>query len=1203
VKPLTPLQRLRRLLGYGVAAVLVLAALMLTGVRLVLPHASGYRAQVEAWVGGYLGHPVRIEGLDARLLVLSPTLILDGVALVEPGGSRELARFASIHVGIDPIASLRGAQLVMSELTVVGARLAVERRSNGELVVEGLSLPRNGRQSDEDPFAVTRWLLAQQHLTLRESSLLLRDQVTGREHAFEKVTLELRNDGHRHRLNAALHLPDDLGSTLHVSADLHGDLLHLPEVTGEVYAAVERARPAGVHELLPITGLPDAAGEVTAQAWGRWEGRLQSLEGEFAVEHLAIDGPEGPFRLDALGARFSWHHADDGNVFELADLTVTRAGRRWAPTRAQVRYVAQPGPGLGPLQLQASFLRLEDVSAAAALFPFDTVQRQTLQELGAVGDLRNVHIAWDGARWRAGAEFKDLVLAPHASRPGVRGLDGYAWYAHGEAGLRLATREAVLLMPKLFRDPLSLRHLHGELRLHRDGPAWRLTSRELVASNDDISLRAAVTVTVPDSGSPHLDLVGDFRDGRATAVYRYLPVHIMPDATVRWLDRAFKAGRVREGSVVFHGRLHDFPFERAPGRFLVRFHAEDVQLDYMPHWPQLEQIDGEVVFDGGGMRIEARAARLMGSAVQRAVVTIPELRRARLLVDGQVQGPLSNIFDYLRISGLAGEFAGPLAGFTAGGQSALALRFELPLSVGGAPPQVGGAVRFLDSRLRVAEGVEFTDIYGTLDFAGRVFKASGIAARLFGEPVTVGVLPRGPGTEVLFAGTVLGAGLAKHFPSPVSQRLHGRASWNGRLIIGDADGESRLRIQSPLEGMGVDLPAPFRKPADERQDLEVTTYFTGPRAHQTDVTLRGRASAVWERDADGALARAALHFGADTPPSLPEPAALRITGQLDGLEPAAWTALLPQGPALRASAPRRPPLPVVVALEKLDVRLPAGAAAGTEAAPSDELLPPLKVQVEHFSLDGRPLGRLAFETVPGPGQMVLRDLSLRGQLLEISGSGHWRRGLAARTQVELVVHSPNLGSLAQGLGLASTIRKGRMDAELKISWPGAPQAYAMARTNGNVHVKIIDGVLEEVEPGAGRLLGLLSLEALPRRLTLDFRDIFEKGIRFRVMEGTFRIEDGNAYTSDLHVNTLPAGVFISGRTGLANRDYDHTITVVPEVAGSLPVAGGIALGPQVGAVLLLFQSIFKKQIDQAAKFHYTVTGPWEKPVVKRLENL
>lgn len=1222
MKPLTPLQRVRRLVEYGIATVLVLAAVLLTAMRLILPYAADYRAQVESWVSGYLGQPVRIERMDARLLMLSPTLILEGVELLDPSGTRSLIRVDSLHIGIAPLDSLRTRSLVMSELTVVGAHLVVERRQDGNLKVEGVSRSVDVQeQQSSDPLAMGRWLLAQHRLTLRDSSLLWRDHVTGRERGFEKATIEMRNDGERHRLDATLYLSEDLGSTVHIAADLSGDLLHLPSVKGEFYASVAQGRPAGVLALLPIAGVPRTSGEISARVWGRWDGQLDMVAGEFRAEKLAVNGPEGPFTLDHMGARFAWRHEASGNILDVDELTVVRGGQRWEPVRLHVSYATDSVTGLGPLALQASFLRLQDLAAAATLFPLPPEGRRQLRAAAIAGDLRDVRLTWDGTAWSGAAAFQDLTVAPVGELPGVEGLDGHAWYADGEAGVTLTTRDARLLLPELFRDPLPATELSGEARLHRDGPGWRLVVPAVSVRNDDISARASLVLTLPDDGGPYLDLVGDYENGRATSVYRYLPAHIMPEEAVEWLDRAFKGGRVVRGGVLVHGPLADFPFDDATGRFEVRFVADGVQLDYMPQWPQLRDISGEVVFDGRGMRIEARSARIMNSTVGATVVSIPDLERARLLVQGKAQGPFADLLDYLRATGLAGSFDAALARLGAGGRSALSLHFEQPLSdEDDKPARVGGTVQFMDAKLRVADDVEINGIQGSLVFEDEDWRADRLTGRLFGEPLSAAVASVGDSTTITLAGTALGESLAARFPSPLTAHLDGRTGWNGRVVLkhGEATG-SMLVLESALEGMAIQLPAPLDKAPADTWPLTVTAFFSGERAGQVEAVLAGHGSAVWELD-DGELSRLGLHLG-DGQATLPEGRIVRITGRLPVFAPGAWVDVLGQSSTKHAPVPRgrdggaaaASPLAIHLELDELglvfatevegeaNVSVLPTSGQGTVSHWGEVVLPPLMVHIGNLRVDDAALGRLDFSTVPGPGQTVLREFSLRGPLLELTGTGHWRRGAAPRTQVEFTVFSPDLGHLAHSVGFASAIRKGHLHAELKFTWPGAPQAYDMAHLDGSATVKISDGVFEEVDPGAGRLLGLLSLEALPRRLMLDFSDVYEKGVRFSSIKGSFRIEKGNAYTDNLVVDTLPADVYVTGRTGLAARDYDYTVTVVPEVSGSLPVAGGLAMGPQVGAVLLLFQSIFKDKIDRAARIRYTVTGPWEKPVVKRVD--
>src|SRR5690606_34941555 len=137
--------------------------------------------------------------------------------------------------------------------------------------------------------------------------------------------------------------------------------------------------------------------------------------------------------------------------------------------------------------------------------------------------------------------------------------------------------------------------------------------------------------------------------------------------------------------------------------------------------------------------------------------------------------------------------------------------------------------------------------------------------------------------------------------------------------------------------------------------------------------------------------------------------------------------------------------------------------------------------------------------------------------------------------------------------------------------------------------------------GAGRLLGLLSVAALPRRLALDFSDLTDKGLSFDSVHGDFELRDGDAYTRNLLLRGPAAEIGIAGRTGLGTQDYDQTAVVTGNLGASLPVAGALAGGPAVGAALLLFSQMFKEPLKGIARGYYRITGSWENPVVERVD--
>jgi len=150
---------------------------------------------------------------------------------------------------------------------------------------------------------------------------------------------------------------------------------------------------------------------------------------------------------------------------------------------------------------------------------------------------------------------------------------------------------------------------------------------------------------------------------------------------------------------------------------------------------------------------------------------------------------------------------------------------------------------------------------------------------------------------------------------------------------------------------------------------------------------------------------------------------------------------------------------------------------------------------------------------------------------------------------------------------------------------------------GAITLKVAEGRILDVNPGAGRIFGLLSLSEIPRRLSLDFSDFFRSGLSFNSIEGTFGLDAGNAYTSNLLIKSPAADILITGRTGLRARDYDQQMVVSPHTGATLPIVGAIAAGPVGAAAGLVLQGVLGKPMGKAMGSRYRVSGSWEKPEI------
>jgi uncharacterized protein YhdP len=276
---------------------------------------------------------------------------------------------------------------------------------------------------------------------------------------------------------------------------------------------------------------------------------------------------------------------------------------------------------------------------------------------------------------------------------------------------------------------------------------------------------------------------------------------------------------------------------------------------------------------------------------------------------------------------------------------------------------------------------------------------------------------------------------------------------------------------------------------------------------------------------------------------------------------------------------------------------PAPAAKTPDAlsgiAPAS--LPPLHLSVADLRLGDARLGETHFETTPVAYGMHIARMDTQSKNMQIHAQGDWLgTAQASHSQMAIDIRSDNLGRMLGAFGFGGLVAGGKnTHVVINGSWPGAPTAFALADFEGTLKFSIGEGRILEVKPGVGRLFGLFSIADLPRRLTLDFGDVFRSGFGFNSVSGDFTIRNGNAYTDNVEIKGPAADIRIRGRTGLRAHDYDQIVDASPHTSGALAVVGAVVGGP-IGAAAGLAIS---RGLNQAAHARYSITGDWAHPVI------
>ena len=270
-------------------------------------------------------------------------------------------------------------------------------------------------------------------------------------------------------------------------------------------------------------------------------------------------------------------------------------------------------------------------------------------------------------------------------------------------------------------------------------------------------------------------------------------------------------------------------------------------------------------------------------------------------------------------------------------------------------------------------------------------------------------------------------------------------------------------------------------------------------------------------------------------------------------------------------------------------------------------LPGLDVTADNFELRGMKLGRLELAATnagltAGPGrEWRISKLAIVNPDAVMRANGRWVAGaIDGQTVLNYELDINDAGKLLDRLGFERTIKggKGRMEGE--VSWRGAPSSLDFPTLAGNLSLKIASGQFLKADPGVAKLLGVLSLQSLPRRLTLDFRDIFSDGFQFDSVASTATITRGILKTDSFKMRGVNAVVLMDGTVDLNDETQNLSVVVIPEInTGGASVVYGLAVNPVIGLGSFLAQFFLKNPLSQVLTQEYQITGPWKDPVIKK----
>lgn len=847
---------------------------------------------------------------------------------------------------------------------------------------------------------------------------------------------------------------------------------------------------------------------------------------------------------------------------------------------------------------------------------------------------------------------------------GVNGISGDVRFEAGGGQLDLDSRNTVVRLPRIFRADVGASTARGTLIWQVLARGYRLTTTNLEVVSGEAGSDWRIQIDWPAEGSPFLDISARIRAIPAKQALEYLPLQKFGRGVVSWLDRAIVAGQVPEARLLWKGPLAGTPYADGGGRFRVDLDISDGILDYAPGWPRVEVATAQLVIDRGELYSSENRGRIGGVFFEDAEVRIPNLsRNAELVVRESGDVPLARLLTFLRQTPVMRGSGPLLQSLTARGSGATQLFLRLPLADPDRY-RLEGRLMLENGSLGLGEAdLEVNALNGELVLENTRLSARDIEGSFLDEPVTIALQPATLGEDrrahvAWITGRTPAAKLAAAFAIPFADQLGGRVGWQAMVRFPGPTSTQPpgMRIESDLLDLTSTIAPPLAKVSGVAEPLELELTWPDRSVMNLNGKLqRGIAMAIRLERQSGSgwrLARGVVRGGGGAA-SLPVDDGLSITGAFPALrledwlpgregegdvgatplrrvdldigtlqvlgrpledveidaerDGALWRARV-GGPAAEGAieaslAAGR----VSVSVDMLRLWLPdMPADEGDQAAPADPRdIPSMRINILDFALGAMRFGRLSAEVIQRGDGIFVEPLETRSPAFSLSGSALWVVAGgdpdAQRSELRLALQSSDIRSALLALAYDPVLsgRAAQLDADLH--WPGGLAGDFLERASGRVAVMMEGGQVLAVEPGGGRLLGLLSITALPRRLGMDFRDVLDKGLAFDRVQGDFRFDKGSALTCNLGLEGPVAALGVVGRTGFREREYDQLVVARSNVSDVLAIGGTVVGGPVVGGAAFLIGQLFRKPLGALGENYYRISGSWEDPEVRRLQ--
>lgn len=1256
------MRRLPGILLLTGAALVVIAALLVSGLRIALPHLDAWRPEILNKIESATGMPVEASQLSASWQNFGPTLEAHDIrAELKDGGEFSVKR---VTLALDVWQSLLHMRWQFRDLTFWQLRF----RTNTPITSGGSD------DSLEASHISDLFLRQFDHFDLRDSEVSFLTP-SGQRAELAIPQLTWLNDPRRHRAEGLVSLSSLTGQhgVMQVRMDLRDDEGLLSN--GRVWLQADDI------DLKPWLGkwMQDNIALETAQF---------SLEGWMTIDKGDVTGGDvwlkqggaswlgekqtHTLSVDNLTAHIT--RENPGWQFSIPDTRITMDGKPWPSGALTLAWVPEQDVGgkdnkrSDELRIRASNLELAGLEGirplAAKLSPaLGDVWRST-QPSGKINTLA-LDIPLQAAdKTRFQASWSDLAWKQWKLLPGAEHFSGTLSGSVENGLLTASMKQAKMPYETVFRAPLEIADGQATISWLNNDKGFQLDGRNIDVKAKAVHARGGFRYLQPANDEPWLGILAGISTDDGSQAWRYFPENLMGKDLVDYLSGAIQGGEADNATLVYGGNPQLFPYKHNEGQFEVLVPLRNAKFAFQPDWPALTNLDIELDFINDGLWMKTDGVNLGGVRASNLTAVIPDYSKEKLLIDADIKGPGKAVGPYFDETPLKDSLGATLQELQLDGDVNARLHLDIPLN--GELVTAKGEVTLRNNSLFIKPlDSTLKNLSGKFSFINSDLQSEPLTASWFNQPLNVDFSTKEGAKAYQVAVNLNGnwqPAKTGVLPEAVNEALSGSVAWDGKVGIDlpyHAGATYNIELNGDLKNVSSHLHSPLAKPAGE--PLAVNVKVDG---NLNSFELTGQAGADnhfnsrWLLGQKLTLDRAIWAADSKTLPPLPEQSGVELN--MPPMNGAEWLALFQKGAAesvggaasfpqhitlrtpmlslgnqqwnnlsivsqptangtlveaqgreINATLAMRNNAPWLANIKYLyynpSVAKTRGDSTPSSPFPTTERInfrgwPDAQIRCTECWFWGQKFGRIDSDITISGDTLTLTNGLIDTGFSRLTADGEWVNNPGnERTSLKGKLRGQKIDAAAEFFGVTTPIRQSSFNVDYDLHWRKAPWQPDEATLNGIIHTQLGKGEITEINTGhAGQLLRLLSVDALMRKLRFDFRDTFGEGFYFDSIRSTAWIKDGVMHTDDTLVDGLEADIAMKGSVNLVRRDLNMEAVVAPEISATVGVAAAFAVNPIVGAAVFAASKVLGPLWSKVSILRYHISGPLDDPQINEV---